>query len=169
MTSASTERFGRRHDGATGGSGRFTSVVVVQVDGPDLKLIHSFGGGDRCNGGVADAEIKDNALIYGFYITPADFTTLALGDDQGLIPYEDLEASASSCFGIARYDAGNLVEVELLPEAPKAADPEWTSRYALQRCFNEFMLKKTADGKVILRGESFKAYVTDFMNSCKKA
>lgn len=153
----------------TGGSGRFTGINFVKIEGSTLKLVKSLGGGDRCNGGVADAEIKDDTLVYGFYITPADFTTLALGDDQGLVPYEDLEASASSCFGIARYEDRRLVEVELLPDAPKAADAEWTGRYALQRCFNEFMVKKTAGGKTILKTEAFKAFVTDFMNSCKKA
>ena len=152
----------------TGGSGRFTGLQFVKVEGDTLNLVKALGGGDRCNSGVADAEVKDNTLTYGFYVTPADFPMLATGDDQGLVAYEDLEASASSCFGIARYRAGKLIEVELLPDAIKASDPEWTARYGLQTCFNGQM-KTQAEKKAILPAEEFKSFVQHFLNSCKKA
>lgn len=152
----------------TGGSGRFTGLVFVSVDGNTLKLNKALGGGDRCNSGVADAEIRDGKLAYGFYLTPADFPTLATGNDQGLVAYEDLEASASSCFGIARYREGKLTEVELLPEAVKASDPEWTARYGLQKCFN-LKLKEQATKKALLSPDELKVFVQEFLESCKKA
>lgn len=155
---------------ATGGSGRFTSVVVVQVDGPDLKLIHSFGGGDRCNGGVADAEIKKGMLNYGLYITPGDFTTVAYGDDQGIVAYEDLEASAASCFAIARYQNAALTEVELLPDAIKNSEStDWSTSFTMQKCFNQRISDTIKSGKTILSPEAFKDFVGSFLNTCKKA
>lgn len=152
----------------TGGSGRFTGLEFVSIDGNTLKLNKALGGGDRCNSGVADAEIKDGKLVYGFYITPGDFPMLATGDDQGLVAYEDLEASASSCFGIARYREGKLIEVELLPKAVDASDADWTARYALQKCFNG-KLKAQAATKAILPTEEFKGFVKEFLTGCKKA
>jgi hypothetical protein len=152
----------------TGGSGRFTGLQFVKVEENTLRLVKALGGGDRCNSGVADAEVKNNTLTYGFYITPADFPMLATGSDQGLVAYEDLEASASSCFGIARYREGKLIEVELLPQAVDASDPEWTQRYGLQTCFNQQM-KAQADKKAILPAEEFKTFVQHFLSSCRKA
>lgn len=155
---------------ATGGSGRFTAVVVVQIAGDQLRLIHSFGGGDRCNGGVADARVKNSMVTYGLYLTPGDFARTAFDDDRGIVPYEDVEASAASCFAIARYRNATLMEVELLPDAVKNSDSaDWTTPLALQKCFNKRMSARTQGGKTILTPDEFRAFVTGFLKSCKKA
>lgn len=151
----------------TGGSGRFTSIVIVKLDGGYLHLIKSLGGGDRCNGGVADTGIENGILSYGFYITPGDFSMTAYGDDHGLVAYEDLEASAASCFAIARYKDEKLDSVEFLPDPVKSPDPEWVGRYKYQKCFNERFsdqLKKNP----VLSLPDFKTWVGQFLDVCRK-
>ncbi len=154
---------------ATGGSGRFTAIIVVKVDGPVLELVHNYGTGDRCNSGVADAEVKDGAVLYGFYLTPADFASVAFGDDQGLLAYEDLEASAVSCFAIQHYRDGKMENIELEPDAFKQDQEGWTSNFALQTCMNIYLRKSVAAGKTKFTLPEFKTFMEGFLNSCKKA
>jgi hypothetical protein len=152
----------------TGGSGRFTSVAVVRLDGPLLHLAHSYGGGDRCNRGVADAAVKNGILSYGLYMTPGDFPSLAYGDDQGLVAYEDLESSALSCFAVARYTDDRLDEIELLPKAFQQDQEDWTSNYTSQPCMNNYLRKAIKTGKIRYSLEEFKALMNGFMQTCKK-
>lgn len=154
---------------ATGGSGRFTSVVVVKADGPTLELIHNYGAGDRCNGGVADAEVKNGSAYYGFYLTPGDFASVAFGDDQGLVAYEDLEASAASCFAVQRYKDGKMEFIELQPDAFKEDQEGWTSNYALQTCMNGYLRKIVSAGKTKFTLPEFKDLMNGFLKSCQKA
>ena len=154
---------------ATGGSGRFSGIIVVKVAGPVLELLHNYGAGDRCNSGVASAEVKGGDVFYGFYLTPGDFATVAYGNDQGLVAYEDLEASAMSCFAVQHYKNGTMERIELNPEAFKEDQEGWTTNYALQSCMNLYLRKSVASGKTSFTLKEFKAFMDGFRQNCQKA
>lgn len=153
----------------TGGSGRFSSMVLVKVEGDTLKLVEYYTGGDRCNGGIREARVEGDDVLYGVNITPYDFIPYALGEDTaGLQAYEDLESSAASCYAIAWHRNHDFYEVELDPEAGAAADPDWVERYKYQACFNSELKKVISSGKLKLSQPELKSFVEDFLKACKK-
>lgn len=149
-----------------GGSGRFSNVMKVNVDGDELKLVKRYSGGDRCNGGVHSSEFQDGKVYISYNITPADFYWVAYekkGEEAG---NQGLEGSAQSCFAFARYEEGEgLISVELNPNAIE--DDSWgESRFPAQKCFNNLFanqIKKTTH----LSKEEFKEFVGNVMSACK--
>ena len=113
--------------------------------------------------------MKDGILSYGLYMTPGDFPSIAYGDDQGLVAYEDLESSALSCFAVARYKDAKLDEIELLPDAFKQDQEDWTSNYTRQPCMNDHLRKTVKGGKSHFSLDEFKALMDGFMQTCKKS
>jgi hypothetical protein len=153
----------------TGGTGRFSNVFVVKLDGDTLTRIRDIAAGDRCNNGVTDVKIDGKKVFTSMNITPADFTPLATGSDHGIKPYEDLEASAASCFAVATVDENGAVQnVTFTQEALDNRDPSWTEQYPLQACFNKLFRATLDSGKTQLDKATFTAWVENFLKVCKK-
>lgn len=151
----------------TGGTGRFSSIVLVKLTGNILSLVDQIAGGDRCNNGLTEAKVEDGKLIYSASITPGDFPMLAWNEDKGLKPYEDLEASAMSCFGTVTFTDGKISEVSLNPDATKE-EGDWTSQYKYQKCFNGKFKEALAAGQKDMNLDQFKAFMDGFLANCKK-
>lgn len=151
-----------------GGTGMFSSVQVVNLDGDKLVWVKSVGGvGDRCNGGVADARIlPDNKIEVASHITPGDFAAIAYNNDGVLIPYKDLEASAASCVARLVTVDDNPVRIELDKDISNENE-EWIARYRYQSCFNRHF-KEQVQRKDRLTLEEFKNFMDGFMADCVK-
>lgn len=149
----------------TGGTGRFSSILLANLKGNMLSLIRHVIGGDRCNGGIVASKVENGTLIYSVNITPGDFPSLAWGQDKGLKAYEDLEASAMSCFATATYTDGALTSVELNPDALKEAG-DWSDQYTYQKCFNAEFEKTLNSNPGSLSPENFKIFMDRFYTSC---
>ncbi len=121
-----------------GGSGFFSGVAIVKLDGNKLISVRTFDGGDRCNGGIHASRIEGGKVVVENNITPGDFTAIAYGDSHGIEPYRDVTASAASCVGQTVSVDGNITQVILDPE-PLQDDisDDDAKRYPLQRCFNK--------------------------------
>lgn len=121
--------------GSGGGTGVFSTVFTAARTGDTLTAIDIYAGGDRCNGGVTEASVKDGVLYYAYHITPYDFLTL--NDDNppsGIEPYDDIAACAACCFGEALYKGRSFIGVRI-PEdyiASGAAEGQ-----DVQACFDE--------------------------------
>ncbi len=145
----------------TGGTGRFSSLILVTLVGNTLSLVDQIAGGDRCNGGLTEAKVENGELIYSLNATPGDFPSLAWGQDKGIKAYEDLEASAMSCFATVTYKGKDVQRISFNPEAGKQGE-DWTSQYPMQACFN----KEFSKTKPELSAPEFKNFMDGFYAAC---
>lgn len=152
----------------TGGTGRFSSIVMVDLKGNLLKVVNSVAGGDRCNGGLVDASIKDGKLSYTVNATPGDFPILAWGSDKGIKPYEDLEASAMSCFAEVTYTDGVLSRVLLNADVVKETS-DWSAQYKYQNCFNKKIREAINIGYADMTFDLFRNFMNGFEKECISA
>lgn len=125
--------------GSGGGTGVFSALFTATRDGDTLAAIDTYAGGDRCNGGVSEASVKDGVLHYAYHITPYD--ALTLNDDappSGIEPYEDMAACAACCFGEALFEGRTFVGIRIPEEysAPDIADDQ-----PVQACFDRHIAK----------------------------
>ena len=149
----------------SGGSGRFSEVLIVQIEGETLVVKKIIWGGDRCNGGILDAEIKDEKIHATINITPADFPVIAYGEDRGIEAYADLEAGAASCFATVTYAGDDVSKVTLSVDFPWDGSKEWVSRYKYQACFNQTFSKQIKE-KSELSLVEFRSFVDKFFKDC---
>ena len=152
-----------------GGTGYFSGVIAVAHTDGQLQLKQTFAGGDRCNGGVSDATVVDDAIEYAQNQTPSDLFALSPeGVALGIEAYHHLEASASSCVAVARYRhrigaaEPELLEVSLDDE-PLRDQAGWTTNYPYQPCFNRHYNKHL--GKTLFKGDLEK-FVLGFRDTC---
>lgn len=151
-----------------GGSGVFSTVVVVEIRGDQLVPTFEAGGGDRCNGGLAGApSFEGDAVLVPRWLTPFDLVALSTREVSSIEPYVDLESSASSCIGHAlmRVEPGRddeLVSVMLDREwyGDRAG---WTENYPLQRRFNRIHAEWIADGQTELDSDAIDRFVDQLL------
>jgi len=155
----------------SGGTGRFSSVAVLEIKGDVLANKKTFSGGDRCNGGISDVNIKDNKVFISQNITPFDFIELAYKDNRKLEAYHDLESSAGSCFADVVSENEIPLKIVLNPDAVSNTesnrDAEWVDKYTYQKCFNDVFLKQIQIKKDMDMDE-FKIFMDGFFKTCVK-
>ena len=149
----------------TGGTGRFSSLILVNLSGNTLSLVDQIAGGDRCNGGLTDAHVENGRLVYSINATPGDLPTLAWGTDKGLKPFEDLEASAMSCFATVTFEDGSLSRVSLVADAGKQGG-DWSNQYSKQACFNKQFAQAISQGKKDMTAGEFRNFMDEFLSVC---
>lgn len=152
--------------GSGGGTGQFTSLMSIERAGAKVRVLQGFAAGDRCNGGISDAKIEGGTLKYGQNMTPIDFLQIADDNPNDVQPYEDLEASAASCFAVARFEDEKLTGVSLLPLPADASD---TAPYKYQACFNKLYNALLASGKKELSVKELKEFTKNFNEQCVAA
>ena len=81
-----------------------------------------------------------------------------------LQPYEDLEASAASCFGVARFEDEKFVGVSLLPLPPEETTA--APAYKYQQCFNQLYRGLLEKGKKELSVKELKEFTAEFNEVC---
>lgn len=147
-----------------GGTGHFSSGMLVSLDGDTLRLKQRIPGGDRCNGGLMSLKLDDAGdVVATRWATPADFPYMAYGDDKGIEPYKDLESSASSCIAKVTEKNDVLVSVELAEVA--MTDDEWVNSYTYQRCFNKLATEQMQI-KPVLNKDEYKIFMDKFFTQC---
>lgn len=147
-----------------GGSGIFTALSGFRRVGDTVVRVKDYAAGDRCNGGIPDAVIKDGALSYQIYLTPPDMLGLA-GLEEKMVPYKDLESSAASCFATAHYKNGQFTGMELLPKSFEDR-LGWTGKYKYQACFNEIGRGLAKAGLVFLNQRLSLRLAQTFRSTC---
>jgi len=76
-----------------GGTGEFSAIYWVRLDKGNVLLDHDLGvGGDRCNGSIFDAKMRDGKLYFSASITSLD---LALAAD--VFKTKQYETDLNSC------------------------------------------------------------------------
>lgn len=151
-----------------GGSGMFTSVQLLRPEeNGTLRVIQTLAGGDRCNGGIAQASMAGRTLIYDVNLTPFDFIALAQHNPANLQAYDDIDACAVCCYGTLRYVNGRAESVSLNPAAVPADMPaDATSDRPLQACFDQAFRAASTDGDGVMSLKQNKKFIADFFKSC---
>ncbi len=159
----------------TGGTGYFSNIVSVFKKGDtltDAQIVTD--GGDRCNGGVNGviAPAGATSFYYSNDLTPIDILT-ASGKDTSLFkPYEDLEASATSCFGklYMKYDMdtkqSTMQYVDIDLDSYTEDQEGWTDQYVYQTCFNKVYNSYIKKGEVRLDVPRLNNFYDDFVHTC---
>lgn len=149
--------------GSGGGSGQFSAVLGVKKKGDTIQLKKEWGGGDRCNGGLAKASIKEGKIQTSVYVTYADLPELVnvkVSDLQS----KQLSYGATSCAAIMHLDGDDLKGVTVL-RAPDDAMPS-----ATEKCLTRTLLfkaKKQGYDNFDLTENELKEAMNDFVKNCK--
>lgn len=96
-----------------GGTGQFSSVMVLRRDGEAVEVVDTPFGGDRCNGGVQEVAVRDGVLTASAAITPYDLLAIALDDEPPVEAYDDIAACAICCVGTVAFTGDTLDGVTL--------------------------------------------------------
>jgi hypothetical protein len=171
----------------SGGSGLFSSLLLVKQEKDSLKLIEQLALGDRCNGGIDETVIfKNNKLIYKTHITPFDILELSGEKPKSIQAYEDLAACASCCGGVAvfEYDfekwekASQASESQTLksPLKPQLVSvtfgvPNAVIQGQYQACFDKLVNEnqQKQQGKLMtLNRDELKVFSRQFISTCIK-
>ena len=133
------DRFAVRYLYNGGGTGYFSGIAAVEAREGELALRKWVHGGDRCNGGLAEAEGKGASVVYAAQITPVDLVGLVDEARDDALD-EGLESSAASCVATVRFRFDLQRERETLTAIVFGDALEdrqgWTDRFAKQACFN---------------------------------
>lgn len=152
-----------------GGTGLFSGVAIVKVDGDKLVSMRTFDGGDRCNGGVHASRIEGGKVVVENNITPGDFTAIAYGDSHGVNAYDDVIASAASCVGQTVSVDGTITQIILDPEALAfGLSDEDDKRYPLQKCFNKHFNAQVEKSTALTLPE-FRSFMDILVADCRTA
>ncbi len=125
-----------------GGTGYFSGIATLAIEDDELVRHEHLLQGDRCNGGVQEAHLEGETVDFTVSITPYDLLGLVEeGRALGLEAYVDLEASATSCIGEARFrhslaSGVGRFESVMFADGVLVDSPGWTGKYRHQSCFN---------------------------------
>ena len=150
--------------GSGGGTGQFSSLMSIDRNANKVRVLQGFAAGDRCNGGVVNARIEWGTLHYGQHMTPIDFLQIAEDNPNDVQPYEDLEASATSCYGVAHFEDEKFTGVTL-QDIP-ADTPENATMYKYQPCFNRLYRGLLSAGKKELSVTELNEFTGQFNQVC---
>lgn len=150
-----------------GGTGQFTQIFTVRLDGAKLVYGRDIAGGDRCNGGLFDAELKDGKVNYTASITAQDFSSIA--HQQGVLKAEydkDLEGCAICCAATAEFMDGDLSAINLDDLEDEGSGSQFDHPQGHQQCFTQFFLGLKAAGTTKIEQARIKPVLADFVKNC---
>lgn len=147
---------------STGGTGQFSGVRAVTLDGDLLHTVRRIAVGDRCNGGVASASVDGDVVSYSQNITPMDLVTLSDGNQAGFVAYDDIDSSAASCAGTANYEGTTLKGVTLTMDPKTEPTDDVNPKNA---CFYA-VYNDTYKDDTELDGDELKAFGQAFNTRC---
>lgn len=146
-----------------GGTGVFSAVRVVRLDGKNLVTMKTLGGGDRCNGGLAEATVRDGSIYQSLHATPYDLVTVGNMSQPPFRAYDDLDACAACCAGVVTYRGEDLVGIRLTADAVPLED---SPDKPLQNCFNAMARALQDEGKLEFSGDDLPGLQRRFSADC---
>ncbi len=151
-----------------GGTGHFSALISVERNANKIRVLQGFAAGDRCNGGITDVKLEQGTLAYGQWISPFDFLQIVDDNPAELRAYDDLDASAASCYGIAYYKDGELMSISLEKDGENAPSElaETSEKSPYQTCFNELYSAYLRQGKKDLSIQQLKEFTGEFNRLC---
>jgi hypothetical protein len=164
------DRFLIASDSSGGGSGQFSNLFWVRLDGKQLVLVEDEMGGDRCAGGLSDFRTQGSVVFFSVNIASAEILALSgLKLDRAIT--NKLHSGYVHCDGraIYRYDLKTekreltTVEVNRPEETSDAAAAE------PQPCFEKVVLLYTRGKTATLKTDKLRELGRRFAATCLAA
>lgn len=164
--------------------------------GSNVTLIGTLEGGDRCNGGIADAKMTSPSTLHlSRNLTPYDLFLFrpvgalqrektrvfyaAVNNEEiepisdrliALEPDRDLDTAPTSCIGAATteldLDFGTAKLVSVTLTGLVDKNPEWVVKYKHQACFNRVVKSAVPSFPHTLSPEEFRDMSAAFETKC---
>lgn len=143
-----------------GGTGFDTALNVYKIDKGVLTRIDVLDAGDRCDGGISHAYLKDGVLAYKKNLTPMSLYSLFQTSTEIKPTFDDCMAC---CIGQLRYRKGDITTFEF---ASATVQNLSFGTNPMQDCFNQ-VVKETMDaGKSLLTKDELKAFTFRVKERC---
>jgi len=149
-----------------GGTGSFSSIGLAKRINEETMHFKTIVGGDRCNGGIAEVDIKNQQLNYEVYLTPYEVVKLAK-DKPRIEAYDNLSSCASCCVAKALYTIENSSAQPIL-QSVKFDDLTLPEQGSHQACFNKLFSSYVAKGKTKLDVAAINQFAIEFNQQCVK-
>jgi hypothetical protein len=133
-----------------GGTGEFTQIDSVDIQGHTLKPLEMLAGGDRCNGGVWHASLAGERLSYDRHATP--YGVMALADKTPKADDQDAQWTSMSLSNPALKD-----------------EDGWTDGFLHQPCFNNVYRAFVARHETELDRDGVNRFAKAVSDSCLRA
>lgn len=152
-----------------GGSGTFSGVQLLGLEGSELRLLKAYEfGGDRCNGGIRITKTSAGEIELVENLTPVDFLELgSRGKDLDPEVADELETSAASCYALNVYRFNKKKDFDLLGTKTQEIGETVTdlrTRDSLQGCFDVEFKKLPSK---LLQPKDIEAFAKNFAANCR--
>ena len=146
-----------------GGSGFFTSLLLLKRDGERLVTSATPAGGDRCNNGITAAAVNDGTLSYDVNLTPAALYALSGGDAAADPAAGPLKDCAVCCYATAHYKGDALDTVTFNTDLPAALNPDDEGTWG---CFDNLVQQRFTANQTVIPASQLKDFGTALYNAC---
>ncbi len=145
-----------------GGTGSFTELLTMTLDNDILKSSKTIASGDRCNGGIIDALVKNNLILYKTNMTPQSLYEVnnknVEVNQQALLP-----DCAVCCIGSFHYADYKLIGIQF-----NGLLLDTTVNEKKLACFNQLAIKYGAKMKSLLTVKQIMQLQSDIDANCFK-
>ncbi|HVZ81299.1 MAG TPA: hypothetical protein VHE12_10975 [bacterium] len=145
-----------------GGTGIFSGLAGVRIEGRTLLKVFNVLGGDRCNGGLLSAKAENGRILAEVNVTPYDLMSLRLGPEK----LEGLQSCSICCAAVATFEVdpgtgtSRLVGVDLGSDLEDVqTDP---AEVGIQDCFNRLYNTYIRSKRSKLDPRAFDGFVKEF-------
>lgn len=158
-----------------GGTGYFHTLALYDLGSdengnPSLVQTAALAGGDRCNGGINAVGLNGNTISYEQNITPYDLLALPYptSDSPYASAYDEVEACAMCCMGVAKYKDGALYAVSLNTDYVEDMLTNSPESMPKQQCYAQKLNALIKDKKLDFTLDEMKALVAQVETDCLK-
>ncbi|MCB9996566.1 MAG: hypothetical protein H6869_09040 [Rhodospirillales bacterium] len=157
-----------------GGSGTFSTIALYEPgthpvgDTPVtmLKKVRTFGGGDRCNGGVVDGAADQDGLRYSLSVTPYDMLGLTGDPERAILQSpaaEQVISCAACCYGTAHFSQDRFTGLTLNKENLPHLDPD---AEGVMGCVDNLVKLNIEHGTGTFDAEGAADFIREIEHSC---
>lgn len=126
----------------TGGTGHNSTLMRLSETDHTIEMAQHYTYGDRCNGGLTSAEVKDGQVYYSVHVTRYGLLNIVRTDTNMDWPFGIVDGSAIGCVANVEYKDGALQGVRLpddfatLLASTRVSGAENPEQY----CYDTFLL-----------------------------
>lgn len=157
-----------------GGSGVFHTLMLLDIDkdkdGNMILRQHSvITGGDRCNGGIRAADVKDGQLYYQQNVTMFDMLGLVGDPERDILQSEranGVYSCAICCYGIAEFTMDGLQRISFDDKRFKPHDKDNDKDHEASHCIEAMVNLNVSNGIHTFTKDEFSALLREIEHVC---
>ena len=138
---------------------RLDYIKYLKIENNNLKLIKSGPSGDRSFGGISDARLENNSIIYDLSITAKLFITNFAKGQEDNIKLDNLSDCAVCYFGKIHH-VNDKIEYITLSDVISYKDN------SIQKCFNEMHSEFIKKQHLKLSKKEANIFAENFISKC---